>query len=142
MATIQEILEQKKGDPITVSQDMSVADATRFMSENKVGCVLVLRNEKLKGLFTERDLLNKVIAIGKDPSQTHLKDVMTSKVAVGNRDMGIQEAGELMSGNRIRHLPIVEDGKLIDVISSGDILAWQLKEHQTTVRHLENYFLT
>lgn len=142
MATVQDLLEGRDKALLTIAPNATVLEASKLMSQNKVGCVLIIKNEKLKGVFTERDLLNKVISADLDPATTIVKDVMTARVAVGNQDMDIIEAGELMSHNRIRHLPIVQDGEIVHVISTRDILAWKLQEHQTTVRHLENYFLT
>ncbi len=143
MALIQDILASKAPrDIISIDPRKTVTEAAKMMSHNKVGSVLVLDEGKLLGVFTERDLMNKVVAQDKDPQTTPVQEVMTSKVAVGKTGMTIQEATEIMSQNRIRHFPIAEDGKVINMISAGDILTWQAKQNEMAVRHLENYFLT
>lgn len=143
MPTCENILAGKTGKVVTCSKSTTVSDACKNMVENKVGAVLVVDEEDcLLGIFTERDLLNKVMATDKNPKSTLLEEVMTTRLAVGHREMTLMEAGELLSQNRIRHLPIIENCKLVGVVSSGDVLAWKLKESETQVRHLENYFFS
>ena len=101
---------------------------------------MVVENDTLSGIFTERDLMTRVIAEGHDPKKVKVSEYMTSSVATVPPETPISEAANLMSQNRIRHLPVIQDGKLFGVVSSGDILAWKLREQEITFHHLENYF--
>ena len=112
------------------------------MCFHKVGSVVVVNQWEPVGLFTERDLMHRVVNKNQDPAATPLRSVMTTPFAVGSPGMSVIEAAELMSDNRIRHLPVYDEGILIGMVSSGDILAFKLREHERSIKYLEDYFLS
>ena len=137
---LKDILEQKEKGVIQVDSDCTVVAAARMMSDNKVGAVMVVENDSLAGIFTERDLMSRVVAKGLDTEKIAVSEVMTSSIATVPPETSVSEAANIMSQNRIRHLPVLKDGKLYGVISTGDILAWKLREHEFTLHQLEDYF--
>ncbi len=139
MHIVKEIL-QKRTEPVaTITGDATVMDAARIMSDRHIGSLVVVRDEAVVGMFTERDVLNRVVAQHKDPAATHIKDVMTTPVACGKSSSAIEEVSSVMTEKRIRHLPIVEEGKLIGMISIGDIMALQNRVQQETIDYLQDY---
>ena len=126
---LSDILDQKNKGVIQENSDCIVATAVRKMCDEKVGGLLVVEEEILVGIFTERDLMSRVVAEGLDP------DKIAPSVTL------VSEAANLMSQNSIRHLPVLRDGKLYGVISVGDILAWKLCEQEFILLQLEDYFL-
>jgi len=124
---------------IQIDVDCNVFEAVKKMRDYKVGALMVVENDTLSGIFTERDLMTRVIAEGHDPKKVKVSEYMTSSVATATPETPISEAANLMSQNRIRHLPVILDGKLFGVVSSGDIFAWKLRDQEITSRHLENY---
>ncbi|MBC8258923.1 MAG: CBS domain-containing protein [SAR324 cluster bacterium] len=137
---LKDLLAQKDKGVIQLESDSKVVAAARTMRDNKVGAVMVLDNGVLVGIFTERDLMSRVVADGLDPENVMVSEVMTSSIATVPLETPIREAANLMSQNRIRHLPVLQDGQLVGVISAGDILAWKLREHEFTLHQLEDYF--
>ena len=101
---------------------------------------MVMKNDTLSGIFTERDLMNRVVAEGLDPEKVKVSEAMTSSIATVPLETPIREAANIMSQNRIRHLPVFEEGQLYGVISVGDILAWKLREQEFTLHQLKDYF--
>jgi signal-transduction protein with cAMP-binding, CBS, and nucleotidyltransferase domain len=133
-------LDNKEKGVIQVDSDCLVVVAARKMRDNKVGAVMVVENDSLAGIFTERDLMSRVVAAGLDPEKAQVSEAMTSSIATVPPETSIREAANIMSQNRIRHLPVLQDGKLYGVISTGDILAWKLREQEFTLHQLEDYF--
>ena len=137
---LKDILAQKEKGVIQVDSDCIVVEAARKMRDNKVGALMVLENGELVGIFTERDLMSRVVAERLDPEKVKVSAAMTSSIATVPLETPIREAANLMSQNRIRHLPVLQDGKLCGVISAGDIFAWKLREQELTLHQLEDYF--
>ena len=133
------ILERKGGDVATVERKTTVFDAAKLMNDRHIGCVVVCDGDRVIGIFTERDILRRVVAAGADPKSTTVESVMTSPMAVCRRDTALSECKSIMSSKRIRHLPVVEDGKLYGMISSGDILAGEVEDQQATIEYLHEY---
>ena len=138
---LKDILAQKEKGVIQVDSDCIVVEAAKKMRDNKVGALMVLENGELVGIFTERDLMSRVVAARLDPETVKVSAAMTSSIATVPLETPIREAANLMSQNRIRHLPVLQDGKLCGVISAGDIFAWKLREQEFTLHQLEDYFL-
>ena len=138
---LSDILDQKSKGVIQVESDCIVAVAARKMRDDKVGGLMVVENNTLVGIFTERDLMSRVVAEGLDPDKIKVSEVMTLSIATLSPETSVSIAANIMSQNRIRHLPVLQDGKLYGVISSGDILAWKLREQEFTLHQLEDYFL-
>ena len=137
---LKDLLAIKEKVVIQVESDCIVAAAARKMCDNKVGALMVMKNDTLSGIFTERDLMSRVVAEGLDPEKVKVSEAMTSSIATVPLETPIREAANIMSQNRIRHLPVLEEGKLYGVISVGDILAWKLREQEFTLHQLEDYF--
>ena len=139
MPTAQSILEHKGSEVATIDRAATVLDAAKLMNERRIGALVVTTGERVVGIFTERDMLNRIVAAGKPPETTAVGDVMTAPMACARRDTKLAECRSVMTYKRIRHLPVVEDGKLYGMISSGDILANEVEEQQATIQYLHEY---
>jgi len=106
---------------IGVPSDASVHEAVKLMNENKIGCLLVVDYEKISGIFTERDVLERIVEEGKNPRETKVSEIMTKHVIIGNPNMELVDATKLMFENKVKKLPIVEDGKLMGLVTLTDI---------------------
>ena len=120
----------------SVGPDTLVTECVRIMSAKKIGALVVMDGEKLIGIFTERDALNKVLAAGLEPGRTKVSDVMTKDPYSIPPTTTVGEAMELVTKRRFRHLPIVKNGKVLAVISSGDLTHWLVKEQVGEVQEL------
>ena len=139
MPTARTILDRKGSDVATVERSDSVLDAARLMNARRIGALVVAEGERIVGIFTERDILCRVVAEGRPPAETEVGDVMTSPMACCRRDTKLSECKAVMTTKRIRHLPVVEDGKLFGMISSGDVLANDSADQQATIEYLNEY---
>ena len=139
MPTAQSILDRKGSEVTTVTTKASVLDAARRMNERHIGALVVTSGDKVVGIFTERDILNRVVAAGRKPEDTRVEEVMTSPMACCRRDTRLAECKTIMTKKRIRHLPVVEDDRLYGMISSGDILAGESEDQQATIEYLHEY---
>lgn len=139
MATVKEILARKGGAMLIADPTRSVLDAAKLMNEKGTGSVLVVEGGKLAGIFTERDLMRRVVAVQRDPAATTIRDVMTSALVTCHTDATVADCGALMSERRIRHLPVVDGDEVIGMITTGDLLAWELKEKEATIQQLESF---
>lgn len=139
MNSAQAILDRKGSHVATVQRLVSVYDAARVMNEQRIGAVVVTDGDRAVGIFTERDVLNRIVAAGLDPVKTQVEKVMTSPMACCRRDTSVEDCKAVMSQKRIRHLPVVEGGKLYGMISAGDILASEVTDKQTTIEYLHEY---
>ena len=135
---LKDLLAKKGNVVIQVESDCIIAAAARKMRDNKVGALMVMKNDTLSGIFTERDLMSRVVAEGLDPEKVKVSEAMTSSIATVPLETPIREAANIMWQNRIRHLPVLGEGKLYGVISVGDILAWKLREQEFTLHQLED----
>ena len=140
MAHVYDILAEKGHDVHTIGEDTPVLDATRLMNKHKVGALVVMRRDTLAGMFTERDVLTRVVGECKDPAATPVKQVMTRQVMCCAPDTSILDARSVMRNKRIRHLPVVgQDGKLVGMISIGDLNAWSLADGEATITYMSEY---
>ncbi len=136
---LQTLLLQKVGKTHSVAPTSTVAAAVDLMNANKVGSVLVMRAGRLVGIFTERDVLRRVVGERMDPEKTKISEVMTKDLAVMRPTSTVGDAMAVVSEKRIRHLPVVEDGKVLGVVSSGDLNHWLIRGHQVEIDHLVEY---
>ncbi|MDF1505380.1 CBS domain-containing protein [Roseisolibacter sp. H3M3-2] len=139
MASVRELLVRKHGDLVTVTGGTTVLDASTLMVGRGIGGVLVVEDGVLVGIFTERDVLRRVVAVQRDPATTAVREVMTSPVLTVAPETPLEDCRVLMSERRIRHLPVTADGALVGVVSSGDVLAYEVSERQATIQQLESY---
>jgi CBS domain-containing protein len=120
----------------SVGPGISVAECVRTMADNRIGALIVMEGERLIGIFTERDALNRVLAARLDPVSTKVSEVMTKDPFCISPAITVAEAMELVTKRRFRHLPIVENGKVLAVISSGDLTHWLVKDRMGEVQEL------
>ena len=125
---------------VTIDADATVMKAVQLMNENEIGCIVVMRRGKAVGIITERDLLKRVIAKSKNPTKTRVREIMTKPLIAGEPEMDIEDATRLMFDNKIKKLPVLENGKLVGLVTLTDLVRYQpqmiriLKE--ITARHL------
>ena len=139
MITVRHILEGKGGQIWSVSPDTTVYDALKLMAEKNLGAVLVLSGNKLMGIFSERDYARKIILKGKSSRETAVEEIMTPDVVTVEARNSIEECMGLMTNKRIRHLPVIENEKIVGVVSIGDIVKAIISEQEYTIKQLENY---
>ncbi len=137
--TLQSILERKGRDVVTVSPEATVIDAVRAMNERKTGSVLVTAGRDLVGIFTERDVLCRVVDKGLDATTITVGEVMTTSVVTVEPAMPVRDAMSLISEKRCRHLPVMAGGELLGMVSIGDLTRWVTRDQETQIQHLVNY---
>jgi CBS domain-containing protein len=140
MATVREILVRKGGQVVTATPATTVFEAAQLMNTRGIGAVLVLAEGTLRGIFTERDLMRRVVAERRDPAATLLRDVMTTDLIVTRPEAPMEECASLMTSRRIRHLPVIGPDGLAGVVTIGDLLAYQVADQAFTIAHLNSYF--
>jgi CBS domain-containing protein len=140
MATISEILAKKGSQVFSIGKDATVLEAALVMNEHRVGAIAVLEEGRLAGMFTERDILRRVVGERRDPVSTRVQDVMTTEVAICTPDTSVDEARGAMKNRRIRHLPVVDNvGGLAGMISIGDLNAHESTSQEQTIHLLHEY---
>jgi len=139
MATVKDILGRKGRDVVTIVADDSVLSAARLMNKRGIGGVVVLEDEEVIGIFTERDILRRVVAERRDPTTTLIRDVMTTPVMTCKLEAKLEECTALMTDKRVRHIPVVDADGLCGIVTSGDILAYQVSEQADTIQYLNSY---
>jgi len=136
---ITEMLDKKGRTVHTIRPESTILDAVLMLVEKKVGCLVVTDAEQLVGVITERDILNENSRRHKEIDQTRVADVMTRKVFYGRPEQTLDDVMHVMTEKRIRHLPILENEKLIGLISIGDVVKTQLDAAEHHIGHLEDY---
>ena len=139
MACVRDLLARKGGALVTVTGSTTVLDASTLMVERGIGGVVVMEAGRLAGIFTERDVLRRVVAVRLDPAETRVRDVMTAPVLTVRPETVLEECQATMTERRIRHLPVMGPAGLAGLVSSGDVLAYEVAERQATIQQLENY---
>lgn len=137
--SISVLLERKGASVFFVPPDVTVTAAVQEMNRHKVGSVLVLEGQQLVGIFTERDVLSRVVAAGLDPKTTPLAQVMTRDPVTVPSNTTIDQVMALFTDKRFRHLPVVDNGRLVGVISIGDILRRMVDMHRHEAEQLKQY---
>ena len=141
MLSVRQMLSEKGSVVVSITPDTSVFDALKVMNEKNIGAVLVMEDEELVGIFSERDYARKVILAGRSSKTTEVKELMTSKVYCIDPSRTIQDVMELMNDHRFRHVPVMENEKVIGVLSSGDVMRGVVAEQKNTIDSLESYLL-
>jgi CBS domain-containing protein len=138
--SISVLLEHKGKATVSVSSRGTVSQAAQEMNLRKVGSVLIMDGGRLIGIFTERDVLWRVVAAGLDPKTTPLSQVMTRNPITVGRDTPIQHVMDVFTEKRFRHMPVVDDdGRLLGLISIGDVLRWAAAVHRQEAEQLKQY---
>lgn len=136
---ITAILDRKGRHVYSVSPTTTVSDAVAEMNRHRVGSIIVLDGGRLVGIFTERDVLRRVVGAGVDPKHALVADVMTAGVITISPEATLEETMSIFTEKRCRHLPVIESGRLIGTISIGDITRWMTDHHRAEAEHLKNY---
>jgi CBS domain-containing protein len=139
MSSVKDLLARKGTAVIAVTPDNTVLDAAHVMNDKGIGGVVVMTGSTLAGIFTERDIMRRVVAAGRDPAATKVADVMTTECLTITADMQVAACRAMMSTRRIRHLPVMHDGGLVGVVTSGDILAFEVAQAEAQIEQLEKY---
>jgi len=137
--SIGKLLKHKPRSVWSTTPDASVYDCIELMAEKEVGALLVMENNKLLGIISERDYARKVILQGKSSKETTVAEIMSSPVIFVSLQHTVGDCMRTITDNRIRHLPVMEDGAVIGVISIGDLVNWVISEQEETIRHLQAY---
>lgn len=139
MKTVRQLLQAKGSAVYSMSPDARVFEALKLMAEKEVGALVVLERGKLAGILSERDYARKVILHGKSSHDISVREIMTEDVVTVQPGQTVDQCMALMTSRRIRHLPVVEDGKLAGVVSIGDLVKEVIAEQEQTIRQLETY---
>ena len=140
MKTVRQLLEAKGFDVLSVKPDTNVYDALLLMAEKKVGALLVLEADgSLAGIFSERDYEREVVIKGKTSKTTKISEIMSTNLITVSPDQLTDECMALMSDKRIRHLPVLENGKVIGILSIGDLVKETITYQQFLIEQLESY---
>lgn len=137
--SISVLLERKGASVFSAPLNVTAAEAVQEMNRHKVGAVLIMEGGRLAGIFTERDVLSRVVAAGLDPKTTPVEQVMTREPITVATTTTIEEVMALFTNKRFRHLPIVDGGRLVGLISIGDILRWMVDMHRHEAEQLKQY---
>jgi CBS domain-containing protein len=139
MKLVKHLLDSKGHDVISVAPDLSVFDAIKLMADKLVGSLIVMDGEQLRGIVTERDYARKVIIKGRSSESTLVSEIMSTDVLTTSSSQTVNQCMELMTERRIRHLPVVEDDRVIGMISIGDLVQAIIADQQEAIEQLESY---
>lgn len=139
MGTVNNILRTKANAIFSITPDTIVYEALELMVEKNVSALVVMENEKLAGIFTERDYARKVILKGKVSKETRIGEIMTEDLITVSPDSTIDDCMRLMTGKFIRHLPVVAGDHLIGIISIGDVVKFIIEEQKFIIENMEHY---
>jgi CBS domain-containing protein len=136
---VSKLLEQKTEGVESVTAQTSVGEAIARMNSKRIGSILVMDGERLVGIFTERDVLTRVVPQQLDPRRTPVGEVMTRQPVTITPSTTLQDAMMMMTDSRKRHLPVVQGGKVVGMISIGDVTRWMVRDQQRTIDDLTDY---
>ena len=139
MGKVREILLSRNEAVCTVAPDITVYRAIELMSEKNIAAVIILEEGRLAGIFTEHDYTRKVVLKGKSSKDTLVGELMSRNPYSVNSESTVQECMGLMNSKKIRHLPVVDNGNLVGVVSVGDLIRFIIEEQRTIIEHLEHY---
>jgi CBS domain-containing protein len=140
MPSVAQILKSKSDQAVvTIEADQSVYEAIKLMSDRQIGALIVTRGADIVGIVTERDYARKVVLMDRASKGTPVRDIMTSSVRYVRLNDTAEECMALMTEHRMRHLPVIDDGKLVGMISIGDLVKNIISEQQFTITQLEHY---
>jgi len=139
MITVRTLLERKGRAIFSVEPQASVLDAIRLMAERHVGALLVMRGGALEGIVSERDYALKVILRGRSATDTAVRDIMSSPVLTVSLDTTVPQCMQLVTDRRVRHLPVVDGGRVVGMVSIGDLVKAVIADQQQQIEQLESY---
>ncbi len=136
MTTVEQILMVKGPDIIVADSNTTVLEAAKLMTEDNVGAIIIREGNAAKGIFTERDLMRRVVAVDKDPKKLVMSDVMSSPVLSCRLSDDIRHCSKLLADSRIRHLAVIEDGVLVGLVGFRDIQAAEIRDDERQIEEL------
>jgi len=139
MVTVRQLLTRKGQDVWSIDVEEPVLEAIQLMADKHVGALPVTRNGELAGVISERDYARKVILLGRSSAETPVWQIMSSPVVTVGPDQDVRQCMQLMTHRRIRHLPVVEHGRMVGVISIGDLVRAVIEEQEHTIEQLERF---
>jgi CBS domain-containing protein len=139
MTTLDDLLATKGHEVIAVQPSETVLQAANLMNDRNIGGVVVLDDDRLAGIFTERDVLRRVVAQGLDPSDTTVAEVMTTPVITCPPGTSLEDCAAVMTTRGVRHLPVQEGGVLTGIVTIRDLLAYKVSEQQATLEQMTQY---
>jgi len=139
MTTVRQLLDRKDRAVFSVGPETAVLEAIRAMAEHHVGALLVMKGEVLAGIVSERDYARKVILLGRSSSDTPVRDIMTTPVLTVSPETSVEQCMQLVTDKRVRHLPVVEAGRVVGMVSIGDLVKAVIAAQQQQIEQLESY---
>ena len=139
MEQVSDILKGKQGQLLTISSEASVFDMVAQMVEANVGSLLVTVGGRIEGIVTERDYLRRVTLEGRTDKETPVSEIMTSPLIVVTPETSVEECMAIMTDRRIRHMPVVEDGEVVALVSIGDLVKFQSQQQDFKIQYLTDY---
>ena len=139
MKTVRQLLQSKGSAVYSVTPEASVFDALKLMADKNIGALLVVSGGKLAGIMSERDYARKVILHGKSSHDMLVREIMSEKVVTVQPEQTVEDCMTLMTGKRIRHLPVVNGDKIAGLLSIGDFVKEVIAEQEQTIKQLESY---
>lgn len=139
MRTVRQLLDTKSPEIHSISPDAPVIDAIRLMAERRIGALLVMDGLRLAGMLSERDYARKIVLQGRSSKDTPVRDIMTAEVVSVSPADNTDQCMQLVTDSRIRHLPVIEDGQVIGVISIGDLVKAVIEDQQLELDQLQRY---
>jgi CBS domain-containing protein len=139
MITVKEILQTKGHEVISITPDTTVYESLTIMADKNVGALVVLDGETVAGIMSERDYARKVILHGKSSRELQVREIMTSRVYYLRPEQTVQECMAQMTDKHVRHLPVIENERLVGIISIGDVVKTIMADQEYTIKLLENY---
>jgi len=139
MKTVQQLLDAKGNRIFSIAPDTPVYDALVIMAEKHIGALVVLEGEHLAGIFSERDYAREVVLKGRSSRTTPVRDIMSTTVITVSPKDSVEDCMNLMSGKRIRHLPVIENGKVLGLLSIGDLVKETIEYQKYLIKQLEHY---
>ncbi|KWS04292.1 Inosine-5'-monophosphate dehydrogenase [Lysobacter capsici AZ78] len=139
MRTVRQLLDAKAAEVFAIGPDAPVIDAIRLMAEKRIGAVLVMDGARLAGILSERDYARKIVLQGRSSADTPVRDIMTAQVVSVSLGDSAERCMQIVTERRIRHLPVLEDGEVIGVVSIGDLVKAVIEDQQVELDQLQRY---
>lgn len=136
---VRQLLDRKGREVFSIAPDAAVLEAIRMMAERHVGALLVMQSEKLAGIVSERDYARKVILMGRSSADTPVRDIMTTSVLTVPPEATVEKCMQMMTEHRVRHLPVAEQGRIVGMVSIGDLVKAVIAQQQRQIEQLETY---
>lgn len=139
MTTVRHLLAQKGHEIWSIHPDDSVFDAVKKMADKDIGSLVVIAGDRLVGIITERHYARNVVVKGRSSPQTRVREIMESRVVCARLDQSVEECMAVMTSKLVRHLPVIDDGKLVGIVSIGDLVKSIIRDQEFVIEQLEHY---